>query len=414
MAYGGLIRLSNVLWSYSRQSGAGIALGLRHTKTVSPVQDSLQGYRHIFSAAALGVENYEENREKVLLQFQNIQDKFRQQMHEILQSETKAMIFTEDFKNAIHLAECKDEDMSLVVGMAKRFNSQHGGLRFGVYVFGPVVMRMFHYLNQPEYMLQALRSKELEGFFDQIISYQLAMDLLFKHGMYQEVIDVFEELQEKRLNGIKYPKNCLTLSLAACYKINTIESYHKMLEFFEGSQEYGTHLTARHISFSSALSLNQGFPHISLEILSKATNVRLLSIMNLKVLSLAELNRVEDVLPILRSLLRVDLPDTHPRGGSQMIFETTVKKVEQAVNETGNKELIAEYSHIAKGLQGNGFISVKTLDDFICAPIEQLPSKNPKFSIDRDRAMLAASFNQNSRSQRRRKSGGRPGLMDME
>lgn len=30
-----------------------------------------------------------------------------------------------------------------------RFHSQNASLRFGTYAFGPVVMRMFHYLNKP-------------------------------------------------------------------------------------------------------------------------------------------------------------------------------------------------------------------------------------------------------------------------
>lgn len=422
-AYGSVKRLANVIGSYSRQggsTGSSIVFNHRHKKSITggPVHIGTQvpctGYRHLFSAAALGIESYEEKREKVSIEFKNLQDKFRQRMQQVLQSGNQSLIFTEDLKNAVHLAECED-DMSLVIGMAKKFNSQNVGLRFGVYIFGPVVMRMFHYVNQPQYMLQALKSKELEGFFDQIASYQLAIDLLYKGGLYQDAIDIFEELQEKRLNGIKYPKNCLTLAMAACYKINTPESYQKMIEIFEGSQEYGTHLNARIISFASALALNQGFPHISLEILSRAFNVRKITIMNLKVLSLVELGRVEDALPILRSVLRVDLPDTFSRGDSQQILRNTIERVEQAVKNAGDKELIAEYNNIAKGLEGNGHISEKTLDEYICEPIEQLPSRTSKLNDRRDRAMLAASFNRNRGAQwHGNRNRSRPGLMDME
>ncbi|XP_064110503.1 pentatricopeptide repeat-containing protein 2, mitochondrial-like [Macrobrachium nipponense] len=421
--YVSVIRLGNVLGSCARRggsTGSSIVFNYRHKKSItgSPVHistpGSFTGYRHLFSAAALGVDSYEEKREKVAIEFKNLRDKFQQRMQQVLQSDNQSLIFTEDLKNAIHLAECED-DMSLVIGMAKKFNSQNVGLRFGVYIFGPVVMRMFHYVNHPQYMLQALRSKELEGFFDQIASYQLAMDLLYKGGLYQDAIDVFEELQEKRLNGIKYPKNCLTLAIAACYKINTPESYQKMIEIFEGSQEYGTHLNVRIISFASALALNQGFPHISIEILSRAFNVRRTTIMNLKVLSLVELGRVEDALPILRSVLRADLPDTISRGDSQQIVRNTIERVEQAVKNAGDKELIAEYNNIAKGLEANGHISEKPLDEYICEPVAQLPSKTSKFNDRRDRAMLAASFNRNRGTQwHASRNRSRPGLMDME
>lgn len=57
------------------------------------------------------------------------------------------MIFTEDLKNMIHLAE--PDDITLVTNMMKKFNKQNKELRFGSFVFGPVVMRMFYYFNKP-------------------------------------------------------------------------------------------------------------------------------------------------------------------------------------------------------------------------------------------------------------------------
>ena len=35
-----------------------------------------------------------------------------------------------------------------------RFNKQHQGLRFGMYIFGPVVMRTYHALKQPQEALE--------------------------------------------------------------------------------------------------------------------------------------------------------------------------------------------------------------------------------------------------------------------
>lgn len=31
-----------------------------------------------------------------------------------------------------------------------RYNKQHGGVRFGMFAFGPEMMRLFHWLNQPD------------------------------------------------------------------------------------------------------------------------------------------------------------------------------------------------------------------------------------------------------------------------
>jgi pentatricopeptide repeat protein len=45
------------------------------------------------------------------------------------------------------------------------------------------------------------------------------MDLYFKSGMYQEVLEAFEELRSKRLADTKFPRDPMVLATGACYKI---------------------------------------------------------------------------------------------------------------------------------------------------------------------------------------------------
>lgn len=92
-------------------------------------------------------------------------------------------------------------------------------MRFGNFVFGPVVMRMYHYLNQPTLAFEAFKDKELEGFFDQLATYQILCDLLYNNQMYQEVLDVFEIIRDKQVQGTKYPRNVLVCVFASCYKL---------------------------------------------------------------------------------------------------------------------------------------------------------------------------------------------------
>ncbi|KAK7078611.1 regulation of mRNA processing [Halocaridina rubra] len=80
-----------------------------------------RGTRHLFTEAALGIDSYIYHREKVMLQFQNLQDKFRERMIEILNSENKNLIFTDDLKNAVHLAQANEDDLSLIIEMAKKY-----------------------------------------------------------------------------------------------------------------------------------------------------------------------------------------------------------------------------------------------------------------------------------------------------
>nr|CAD7597485.1 unnamed protein product [Timema genevievae] len=126
----------------------------------------------------------------------------------------------------------------------QRFNQQNKDLRFGNFVFGPVVMRMFYYMNTPEAALE--NTKE---------SFELAMD-------------IWRELQT-----------------------------------------VGHIPLRRSATFAAALALNQNSPQYALEIISTVRQQNYITIRNIKMAALADLGRVDDALPILRSILLVDDPD---------------------------------------------------------------------------------------------------------
>lgn len=67
-------------------------------------------------------------------------------------------------------------------------------------------------------MLQCFNDPANSGFFDQLISYQVLLDLLYNHQMYDEMFNVFEKVKERQINMTKYPKYPVVLIFAACYK----------------------------------------------------------------------------------------------------------------------------------------------------------------------------------------------------
>ncbi|KOB64272.1 putative pentatricopeptide repeat domain 2, partial [Operophtera brumata] len=143
----------------------------------------------LYSQSALGIDNYLHARKKIKEQLANFSDKFRTKMTDFV-ADPKNMIFTEDLKNMVHIAEPSDVD--LVTNMVKKFNSQNSEFRFGSFVFGPVVMRMFYFLDAPKEALQ-------------LVSFQILMDLLYSNEMYDEMYRVFEKVKEKQINMSKYP-----------------------------------------------------------------------------------------------------------------------------------------------------------------------------------------------------------------
>jgi len=68
-------------------------------------------------------------------------------------------------------------------------------------------------------VFQCFSSPELSSFFDSINAYLVLMDLLCRNLFYDEVLDVFNVVMDKRLDGIKYPRHCTVVAFAACYKM---------------------------------------------------------------------------------------------------------------------------------------------------------------------------------------------------
>lgn len=112
--------------------------------------------RFLYAEKTLGLDGFKQTSEKIQQQFHNMSEKFRIKMSEyVSDNDKKSMIFTEDLKNMIHLAK-SDDDVTLVTKMMIKFNQQNKEVRFGNFIFGPVVMRMFHILNKPDQALKVI------------------------------------------------------------------------------------------------------------------------------------------------------------------------------------------------------------------------------------------------------------------
>ena len=101
------------------------------------------------------MDGFQTARERTFQQLQNTADRFKLKMKELTQNESENMIFTDDLKNMVYIVNDVD-DTQLVIKMIQRFNSQNKDLRFGNFVFGPVLMRMFYNQKDVESALMVL------------------------------------------------------------------------------------------------------------------------------------------------------------------------------------------------------------------------------------------------------------------
>ncbi|KAJ0174128.1 hypothetical protein K1T71_010274 [Dendrolimus kikuchii] len=322
--------------------------------------------KYLYSHSSMGIDNYLQTRKKVKEQFAPFADKFRLKMGSFV-ADPKNMIFTEDLKNMVHMAE--PADIQLVLDMIIKFNSQNTEYRFGSFVFGPVVMRMFYFLDAPKEALQCFNEPVNAGFFDQLVSVQILLDLLYSHEMYDDMYKVFDRVQEKQINMTKFPKYPVVLVLAACYKQNTPQSFEYASKLWSEMSSVGSQPLRRATTFFAALALKQGAPHIALESLSTQKQ-HYVTIRNIKATALANMGRVDDALPVLRAVLEIDAPNQMDK---HTFFNETIASVREAVTKSNNKDIEREFKNIEKAFSDRGLIENKTLDQLLNAEITMSP-----------------------------------------
>ncbi|RZF45660.1 hypothetical protein LSTR_LSTR010611 [Laodelphax striatellus] len=371
-------------------------------KTFSP---SLIDVRYLFSSAALGIDAFLRAREKTKTLFTQIDQKFKQKMIDFTKEDSKNMVFTEDLKNMIFLAENEDSDMDLVEKMAMKFNKQNKELRFGTFIFGPVVMRMYHSLNRPVEALKVFKNPELDGFFDQMMTYQILMDLLYSNKMYDEVKEVFEIVKAKQMMGVKFHRNTVVLVAAACYQKNTPEEWTYLRNLWQEMNEASHAPMRKTITYSAALAINQNDPHAAIELLAKVPKQNYVTVRNLKVLALNQLNRPEDSILILKGTLEQDLPE-HVNKAS--FCDEVIEDLKSTIEKSGNKEMLNEFTRLEQQLIAQQRISSQSLSKLIDTVIDyNLASLNQQRNNVQRTDKLASSFRYNrpQRNQYPRREG---------
>ena len=92
--------------------------------------------------------------------------------------------------------------------------------------------------------------------------------MLFTSNKYKEVLDTFDRIKSKQLQGGRYPKHVVVLTFAACYKMNTKESLTFAMDLWKELDQQSNIPMRKGVTFIAALALNQNLPHIALEIVS--------------------------------------------------------------------------------------------------------------------------------------------------
>ncbi|XP_071567711.1 pentatricopeptide repeat-containing protein 2, mitochondrial [Temnothorax nylanderi] len=359
----------------------------------------LNSCRFLYSDQSLGLQGYENARLNFRNQFLNVENTFRGKMEEVCNTDS-SMIFTEDLKSMLHLAQKKPEDIELLVKMLTKFNNQTKEMRFGTFIFGPVVMRAFYYLDEPDLAYTAFKDPKFENFFDQLVSYQILLSLLYKHGKYAQMREVYDIIRTRHIET-GYARNSLILVMAACYKENTPETLEYGLKVWREIDEKGYMIMRRATTFLAALAIKQNLSHIAIEILSSIKEARYIHIRCLKIVAYTDLKRFTEIVPILRASLEHDRPNSK----KECYFRDVIEKLEEAMATENIPEDFELYKLITL-LKKDDHILPETLESSICAEIKVDKSKTRKFGT-----MTESNFPQRQRNFTRNNS--RPALRDL-
>ncbi|XP_043255890.1 pentatricopeptide repeat-containing protein 2, mitochondrial-like [Colletes gigas] len=320
----------------------------------------LSGARFIYSEKSLGVTSYEHTRFLFRNQFIAIEDTFRSKMEDVSNKEG-GVIFTEDIKAMLHLAQ--KADSAVVNKMIEKYVQCDQTMKFGTYTFGPIVMRMYYYLNDPHAALAVFKNPVLEEFFLQKTSYQILMTLLYNNKMYQEVKDVYEHiLNAENRHGLS--KFCLVGAMVACYKQNTPEALEDALRYWKSLKTYGYYPSTRSTTLLAALALHQGSVQMALEILATLDRQHFIDCRCLKVLAFIRLKKFVQIIPIIRHVLESDYSNRKLTFYADVIYA-----LEESLKEENSKESLELQQLIIQLKQEERLTSHITLDESLLKPI---------------------------------------------
>ncbi|XP_033366407.1 pentatricopeptide repeat-containing protein 2, mitochondrial-like [Bombus vosnesenskii] len=319
------------------------------------------GVRCMYTERDLGVSSYENTRYVFRNQFMTIENTFREKMQEICQDQN-GVVYTEDLKAMIHLAQANESDMQLLNNMLEKYIQKQEEKKFGKYIFGPVVMRMYYHLNQPEYALEAFDNNALKESFDYRTSFRILMCLLYKNNMYKEMREVYQKVLDK--NGMDYIRSCNVLMYAGCLKENTPEALEYALGHWK--QQYDKMKPSiRSCSLLSCLAIKNNKPEIALDILSTISLDRIMSVRSLKMLAYLHLGRYIQIIPILKRGLEED----NVRVKSHYFFADVMYELEEKL-KAENVEESKQLLNLIEQARKHDFIQTNyTLEEFILRPV---------------------------------------------
>uniref|UniRef100_A0A8C6URA1 Pentatricopeptide repeat domain 2 n=1 Tax=Neogobius melanostomus TaxID=47308 RepID=A0A8C6URA1_9GOBI len=344
-------RLSKCCPSLLYESSKGVLCGFLHSGWS---KSCVQAKRHLLTEDVIKLQDFQQKKLASAHFIKAREGNFIQRFNEKLQR--KELILRDDLKQLLHLCQTPD-DMVVARDAIYRYHLENSNFAYGEFNFGPLFMRLCYELGFEEMAAAAITDTTLKGFFNDSTSFNIAIDMLFLKGAYENALEVLRIMQ---IYSIPFNKHTLILAFGTCYKLNTPESFKICISLIEETQSKGRIIPRHAYCFGIALALQQNETEMARSLFSRIRNTEGRLCGNLKVLTLAMSGKFEEVTSILLAATLHKAPAFIKKQ------EFSQEVVDLVRLQCGDGPDITEINQILSRLEQAGQVIQVTLDDLLC------------------------------------------------
>ncbi|XP_040915080.1 pentatricopeptide repeat-containing protein 2, mitochondrial [Toxotes jaculatrix] len=318
------------------------------------IESCVGAKRHLLSEDVIKLQDFQQRKLTVAHLATRTEGNYIELFKEKLQR--NELILRDELKLLLHLCQSAD-DMVIARDAIYRYHAENRNLAYGEFKFGPLFMRLCYELGLEDMAAATLTDKSMKGFFNDTTSFNIAIDMLFTKGAYENALEV---LRTMRNQGVPFNKDTQTLLAGTCYKLNTAESYKICIALIEEGQIKGYFIPRHAYCFAVALALRRNDIKKAQSLYSQIMSTDSRLCQNLKVGLLAMSGAVTDAISTLSAAL---LPKS-PSFVKKPEFSQEVMDLLCLRSEGGPLEMKVE--QIVTQLEQAGQVTQQTLDGMLC------------------------------------------------
>ncbi|XP_071322249.1 pentatricopeptide repeat-containing protein 2, mitochondrial [Trachinotus anak] len=346
-----LRRLGKCCRSLVHDPSKGVFLGILQPGWIESCKGAK---RHLLSEDVIKLQDFQQKKLAVAHLVTGSKGNYIELFSEKLQK--NELVLRDELKLLLHLCQSAD-DMVIARDAIYRYHAENRNLAYGEFKFGPLFMRLCYELGLEDMAAATLTDTSMKGFFNDSTSFNIAIDMLFTKGSYENALEVLRTMKNQ---GVTFNKDTQTLAAGTCYKLNTPESYRICKALIEEGQTKG-HFIPRHAyCFAVALALGQSDIEKAKSFYSQIMSRDTRLCQNLKVVLLAMSGAVIDAISTLSAAI---LPKS-PSFVKKPEFSQDVVDLLRLQSKGGPHMM--EVEQVVTQLEQAGQVTQQTLDGMLC------------------------------------------------